>query len=268
MELRQIDLFAGIGGLALAGEWAGFTHAAFVEINPFCQKVLTKNFPGVPIHDDINTFDAAPFRGQIAVISGGFPCQDVASVNKYGQGLDGERSGLWFRMLDIIKIVRPPFVVAENVHTLVSKGLDRVLSGLEEAGYTAEAFVLGASDVGAPHERKRVFVVAYADGFTGLQAAAPVRSLGTGRDAREDALRGFRRDAPGTDWAVYFPGVNGVDDGFPDRVDRVTALGNAVCPQQVYPFFAAIAERLTAQHDAPASGRAGAQSVGGGGGER
>lgn len=142
----------------LAAHWAGFTTVQFVENNEFCQKVLAKNFPGVPIHGDINTFDATQFRG-ISLLSGGYPCQDISCAGKQA-GLQGERSGLWFRMLEVIAQARPSWVVAENVAALIGMGIDTCLLGLENEGYSARTVMVPACGVGAPHRRYRVFIVA------------------------------------------------------------------------------------------------------------
>lgn len=155
--MQYLSLFSGIGGLDLAAHWAGFSPVAFVERDAFCQKVLAKHWPCTPIFDDVRTFNAAQFLG-ITLIIGGFPCQDISAAGK-GAGLEGERSGLWFEYLRIIKECKPRFIVAENVFALLGRGLDRVLCDLEEAGYAAEAISVAASDLGAPHQRKRWFIV-------------------------------------------------------------------------------------------------------------
>jgi site-specific DNA-cytosine methylase len=155
--VQYLSLFSGIGGLDLAAHWVGFRPAAFVERDGFCQKVLAKHWPGTPIYGDVRTFNAAQFLG-ITLIIGGFPCQDISAAGK-GAGLEGERSGLWFEYLRIIKECQPRFVVAENVDALLGRGLDRVLSDMEEAGYAVEALSVAASDMGAPHQRKRWFIV-------------------------------------------------------------------------------------------------------------
>lgn len=242
--LTHLSLFSGIGGIDLATHWSGFQSVAFVEQNEFCQKVLAKNFPGVPIFSDVRAFDGFAFRG-IDLLSGGFPCQDVAGVNKNNSGLNGDRSGLWFEMLRIIREARPRFVLAENVNALLRNGHDRVCSGLEEAGYTTETYLLAASDIGASHERDRVFIVAYADRQPGQKAYSPSGTLGGEWNTRNHAVRENRGEAPGTHWAVHQPRVLGVADGLPNRVDRTAALGNAVDPHQVYPICKAIALRLT-----------------------
>lgn len=241
--MRLLSLFSGIGGLDLAAEWAGFSPVAFVEQNDFCQKVLAKHWPTVPIFNDVRTFDATQFTGVAGVI-GGFPCQDISLPGK-GAGIDGERSGLWFEMLRVVQECCPRFVVAENVGGLVNRGLDRVLSDLETEGYTAEALLFPASATGAPHRRERFFIVAHTNSKPGTQASSATRPLGGRRDARHDALRCARGAAPRGDWAVYPSRVFGMDDGIPNRVDRATALGNAVSPQQAYPVFKALAERMS-----------------------
>ena len=115
MTLRLLDLFSGIGGFSYAAERlvGGFSTTAFVEREPFCQSILRKHWPDVPIHDDITTF--APAFASADVICGGFPCQDISQAGK-GAGIkEGTRSGLFFEMVRVIRLVRPRFVVMENV---------------------------------------------------------------------------------------------------------------------------------------------------------
>ena len=155
------SLFAGIGGFDLGLERAGMTCRWQVENDPYCQRVLAKHWPDVGQWDDVRTFPPAPTNEwPVDLICGGFPCQDVSDAgNKTGIG--GSRSGLWFEFARIIGILRPRFVLVENVTGLLVRGMDRVLGGLAACGYDAEWEVLAASDVGAPHIRERVFVVAY-----------------------------------------------------------------------------------------------------------
>jgi len=240
--MKMLDLFSGIGGFSLAAQWAGIETIQFCEIDPFCQKVLAKNFAGVPIHDDIRTFDSKPFRGRIDLLTGGFPCQDVSCANPSGKGLDGERSGLWAEMLRIIRECKPSFVVAENVAALRIRGADRVLSDLESAGYTCGAFVVRADYAGAPHRRKRVFIVAYSDILAGLQTDATACTEREERNTWNDALRGVRGAEPRSYWQIHQPPISGVDDGIPYRMERNIALGNSIVPQVVYPILQAIKE--------------------------
>ena len=159
--MKILDTFAGIGGFSYAAEKliGGFETTQFIEIDPFCQKVLKKHWPHVPIHDDIRTFTAKPFQYQ--VICGGFPCQDI-SVAGLQKGITEEtRSGLFFELMRVIRMVRPQYVVLENVAAILNRGLDIVLRELSEAGYDAEWSVISASSVGACHQRSRWWLVAY-----------------------------------------------------------------------------------------------------------
>lgn len=160
----QLDLFSGIGGFSLAGHWAGFETIAFCEREPYCQRVLAKHWPGVHCFDDITTLTVELVRGvhagPIDLITGGFPCQDISAAGR-GEGISGSRSSLWFEYLRVIEECRPRWVVIENSPILRIRGADIVLQGLEAAGYTAWASVVGANDAGAPHKRQRVIIVAH-----------------------------------------------------------------------------------------------------------
>ena len=161
--MRVLDLFSGIGGFALAGQWVwGNDHeiVGFCEIDEYCHKVLNKNFPGVPIYEDIQKLNGKDFN-DIDLITGGFPCQDISVAGK-GAGIEeGTRSGLWFEMLRIISEVRPRFALIENVPMLTIRGGTRVIADLTKIGYDAEWTIIGADDVGAWHKRKRIWIVAY-----------------------------------------------------------------------------------------------------------
>jgi len=163
--LKILDTFAGIGGFSYAADKlvGGFKTTQFVEIDPFCQKVLKKHFPNVPCHDDIKTFTA--ISGQYDVITGGFPCQDI-SVAGRGEGItEQSRSGLFYELIRVIRLVRPKFIVMENVAAILNNGLDIVLGELSEAGYDAEWSIISASSLGAAHRRSRWWCVAYPNGF-------------------------------------------------------------------------------------------------------
>ena len=160
--LRIGSLFSGIGGLELGLERAGVGTTAWqVEQDPYCRAVLAKHWPAAVRHDDVRTVGASTLS-PVDVICGGFPCQDI-SVAGRGAGLDGARSGLWFEYLRIVQELRPHLVIIENVAALRTRGLDTVLAGLHDAGYRTEWALAAAADVGAPHRRKRLFVVAVAD---------------------------------------------------------------------------------------------------------
>ena len=159
--MKLLDTFAGIGGFSYAAEKlvGGFETTQFIEINPYCQKVLNKHWSHVPIHDDITTFTAK--SGEFDIITGGFPCQDI-SVAGLQKGITKEtRSGLFYELIRIIRMVRPRYVVLENVAAILNRGLDIVLRELYEAGYDAEWAVISASSVEACHQRSRWWLVAY-----------------------------------------------------------------------------------------------------------
>ena len=159
--MKILDTFAGIGGFSYAAEKliGGFETTQFIEIDPFCQKVLKKHWPHVPIHDDIRTFTAKPREYQ--VITGGFPCQDISVAGLQKGITEKTRSGLFFELMRVIRMVRPEYVVLENVAAILNRGLDIVLRELSEAGYDAEWSVISASSVGACHQRSRWWLIAY-----------------------------------------------------------------------------------------------------------
>ena len=162
--MNELALFAGAGGGILGGHLLGWTTVCAVEIEKYPRNVLLQRqrdgvLPVFPIWDDVCTFDGKPWRGLVDVVSGGFPCQDISAAGK-GAGIDGARSGLWAEMHRIICEVRPLYAFMENSPMLTSRGLGRVLGDLAEAGYNAAWLVLGADDVGAPHQRKRIWILA------------------------------------------------------------------------------------------------------------
>ncbi|HPR90277.1 MAG TPA: DNA (cytosine-5-)-methyltransferase [Synergistaceae bacterium] len=161
--MRMIDLFAGIGGFSLAAHWMGWETAAFVEWDKHAQKVLKKNFPGVPVFGDIREFNGKDYEGSIDIICGGFPCQPFSTAGKR-QGTADDRY-LWPEMLRIIREVKPTWVVGENVAGILSMDggavFEEICTSLENEGYTVESFVLPAISVGAPHRRDRIWIIAH-----------------------------------------------------------------------------------------------------------
>lgn len=169
--MNELHLFAGAGGGILGGQLLGHTCVCAVEIEPYCRDVLLQRqrdgmLPKFPIWDDVRTFDGRPWRGLVDVVCGGFPCQDISCAGK-GAGLAGARSGLWSEFARIIGEVRPQYAFVENSPLLTRRGLGRVLGDLAEMGYNAEWAVLSAADVGAPHLRKRIWILAHARLFEG-----------------------------------------------------------------------------------------------------
>ena len=180
--MRHVSLFAGIGGMDLAAEWAGFETVLFCEKDPYCQKVLAKHWPGVPIIDDIRSVTRESIDGAIDVISGGPPCQPTSTAGK--RGGTGDDRWLWPEMLRVICELAPAWVVAENVPGLLSieRGMvfETVLSDLESAGYETLPLVYPACGVGANHRRNRVFILAHSkreERRTGAEVAGVLRAL-------------------------------------------------------------------------------------------
>ena len=159
-QLRVGDLFSGIGGFSLGLErTGGFKTQWFVEIDPYCQRVLAKHWPAVTRYGDIRAVDWSTVE-PVDLLCGGFPCQDISLAGK-GAGLAGERSGLWFEYAKAIEVLKPRYVLIENVSALRSRGLDQVLGSLAALGYDAEWHCIPACAVGAPHRRDRVWIVAH-----------------------------------------------------------------------------------------------------------
>lgn len=252
------SLFSGIGGLELGLE-RGIpgAHVAWqVEIDPFCRSVLAKHWPGVTQYEDVRSVGSHNL-GPVDLICGGFPCQDVSSAGARA-GLSGPKSGLWYEYLRIVSEVRPRFVVVENVTSGKRLWLPQVKEGLGALGYGARAYALSAADVGAPHLRRRVFVVATHSDSVNLREQPGGSEREDGGRASVPGLDGVEGSASDTDrdresakpehgevagvrglasgasaWAAP-PIFRGVDDGVPRRVDRsrrLKALGNAVVPQ-------------------------------------
>lgn len=174
--MKDLHLFAGCGGGILADPLLGHMTVGAVEIEEYPVKVLKHRMrtgilnPAFPVFRDVREFrldnpECGRFMkwlkddNENLIISGGFPCQDISSAGK-GDGITGERSGLWKEYARIIGEIKPSFVFAENSPLLTSRGLDVVLMDLFELGYNAEWIVLGADDVGAPHRRKRIWLLA------------------------------------------------------------------------------------------------------------
>lgn len=185
---KHLSLFSGIGGIDLAAHEVGFDTVAFVERDKFCQKILNKHWPEVPIYDDVKRFGADEFNryGGVHLISGGFPCQPFSFAGAR-RGAEDERF-LWPEMLRVVGIFRPDWVLGENVRGFVSMGLDNCMADLEAIGYEVGAIIAPACGVGALHRRERVFIVAhtsklYGDGchIYGEHTECTIPESGNGR---------------------------------------------------------------------------------------
>lgn len=219
------SLFAGIGGFDIGLERAGMVCKWQVEIDEFATSVLERHWPDVRRWDDVRTWPQ-PDTEPVDILCGGFPCQDISPASSTGTGIDGERSGLWAEFARIIRAIRPRFVMLENHAMLLVRGFDRVLRDLAASGYDAEWRVFSAYEFGAPHERERLYVVAYTE-------------EGDGRawlGAESDRSPAIFKGCPGERMEIWLQAASrfaGVDDGVPARSyrNRVGAIGNAVLPQ-------------------------------------
>lgn len=210
------SLFSGIGGLDLGLERAGMNVAWQCEKDAFCRAVLRKHWPNIHCYEDIKDVDDRAER--VDLLCGGFPCQPI-SLSGRRRGVADER-WLWPEFARVIRVLRPDYVLLENVPGLFSMGFGRVLGDLASLGFDAEWSVVSACSVGASHMRKRVFILGHANcvGFEMLNSGGP-GSFAASR--YRDDIR--RRPDP--------PAICRKPNGVPCRVDRVRALGNAVVPQ-------------------------------------
>ena len=161
--MRVLDLFSGIGGFSLAAKEVWGDDAKIVghcDIDDYCKQVLAKNFPNTPYFNDVTKLTKQDV-GDVDLICGGFPCQDISVAGK-GLGIDkGERSGLWSEFNRLIGELRPKYAIIENVAAITSRGLNIVLRDLAKTGYDAEWQCIGANQIGARHRRERIWIVAY-----------------------------------------------------------------------------------------------------------
>jgi DNA (cytosine-5)-methyltransferase 1 len=276
--LEHLDLFSGIGGFALAARWMNWTTVQFVEIDSFCQKVLTKNFPNIPIHGDIKTFNGTKYRGAIDILTGGFPCQTFSLA-----GLGAMDLTLWKEMFRVIKQSGPWCVVVENVYGILARkggmALEIVCADLESEGYEVQPFIIPACSKGAPHRRERVWIIAYSHAHDarrcGHGKTRPKKEESKSEQKERKRIRpliervGYERTSTHPngirlrkkgDWereSRFFNETSAVDDwanfptqspvrirndGIPTRLVRsaISGGGNAVVPQLVFEIFKAI----------------------------
>lgn len=230
------SLFSGIGGFELGLERA-IPNAKTIwqcEKDAFCRKVLKKHWPDSTIYEDITKMDTqdVPF---VDLMCGGFPCQDISVAGK-GAGLNGKKSGLWWWMLGCISRLRPSVVVLENVPAITFRGGVDVVGSITELGYDCEWGIIpagGPQGFGAPHLRKRWFLVGYITNANSKRTQIPIkgRQPTIEMSGRDGETRGIKRRR---NYWEAFPTqspICGRNDGISNRVDRLRALGNAIVPQ-------------------------------------
>ncbi len=227
--MNELALFAGAGGGILGGKLLGWKTVCAVEYDEHARDVLKARqddgcLAPFPIWDDVRTFDGKPWRGLVDIVSGGFPCQDISTAGGPNRkGLAGERSGLWFEMGRVIREIRPRFVLVENSPALAFRGLGVVLGDLAEMGYDAKWGVLAAADVGARHERERMWVIA-CDRDSVEIAAEPQRSF---FEPSKESIRAM------SEGVSPKPGMGRKSDGLAGWMDRLERIGNGQVPQVV-----------------------------------
>jgi len=245
--MNELALFAGAGGGILAGKLLGWRTVCAVERSAYAAQVLAQRqndgiLESFPIWSDVCSFDGRPWRGIVDVISGGFPCQDISVAGK-GAGITGARSGLWKEFARIIGEVRPRYVFVENSPRLRKLGLDVVIGDLAKLGYDTEWDVISAEDLGANHQRKRMWIVAYTNSEQ-LQRGWCQRSIE--RPARLCNGTGGHKikcvSAAATRWWAVEPDVGRVAHGVANRVDRISALGNGQVPIVAATAFESLSE--------------------------
>lgn len=219
------SLFAGIGGFDLGFERSGMRCEWQVEIDPYCQRVLAKHWPTVRRWGDVRTFPPSPAQSwRVDVICGGFPCINISSLGDRAGIVDVEDgSGLWREAIRIIRILRPPYIIVENVAEILFRGAGDVLGDMAESRYDSIWQSLPAASFGAPHYRDRFFALGV-DRDTIRINGNPFKAFSEG-----DLLESGRNSAAA--WRETESKLDRVSDGVPSRVDRIRCLGNAVVPQ-------------------------------------
>jgi site-specific DNA-cytosine methylase len=230
-ELPTVIAFcAGYGGIERGLDLAGVEHrvVAYVEIEAFAianlvAKMETGQLDPAPIYTDLKTFPAHLFRDRVDIITGGYPCQPFSAAGKR-KGTDDPRH-LWPYIRRHIESIRPVQCFFENVEGHISLGLSTVVSDLEEDGYTTTWGIFSAREVGAPHQRKRVYIMANSNSGRG---EVPHQGKQSGQ-----SVPGSQGEKGGAGLSTWLPEprVGRVVDGCPDRLDRIRLLGNAVVPQ-------------------------------------
>lgn len=247
------SLFSGAGLGDLGWMMAGMEIKWQIEVDEYCRKILDLRFPESKKYGDIKTIKGEELE-PVDIVVGGFPCTDISIANNDPDGIAGKQSGLWNEQYRILCYLRPKYAVVENVAALLHRGIERVLGDLSEIGYDAEWQVIPASWHGAFHRRERVWILAYPKSkrwekiaFQGILDSKKFQT-------QSGEWKRFLSYTPRTDysierWEEIESDVCGDDDGMPEIVDQLKALGNGQIPnttafigQQIMEF-----ERITRQ---------------------
>jgi DNA (cytosine-5)-methyltransferase 1 len=189
--MRVASFFAGIGGFDLGFERAGCEVVFQCEIDPHCQQILKRHWPRTPLHDDIKTLQSSAIP-EADIWTAGWPCQDLSNANVRRAGLAGERSGLFFRFMELVRSNTPRWLVMENVPGLLSAGegtaFESVVDEIEKVGYLGGWTTCNTLDFGLPQDRERVVIVASFRTDSAYQVLANGREL-----QRDNKTRGTQR---------------------------------------------------------------------------
>lgn len=235
--MTHLDLFAGAGGASWFGKLIGAKCVGYVESDEYCQKVIRARirdgiFDDAPIFSDVRTFDGLPYRGRVDLLTAGFPCQPFSCAGKR-QGEADERN-MWPDTIRIIREVRPGIAMLENVAALATHSyFGTILQDLHAAGYELPRppSIIGADEVGAPHERLRIYWLA---------ADAESERRRSGRnDKPEEPHHDTERLGKKKSWGGWplSPDSFRSSYGVANRVNRLRALGNGWVPAVAYEFW-------------------------------
>ncbi len=207
--MRFASFFAGVGGFDLGFQKAGLTPAFHCEIDEYCQRVLKRHWPDVPLHPDITDLEPKEIP-DAELWAAGWPCQDLSNANTQREGLEGRRSGLFYEFTELAAVRKPRWVVLENVSGLLSadqgNDFERVVNELEEIGYLGIWFSCNLRSFGFPQNRERVFLIGsykselsyqfYTDSSKLLRDNKARAKSGKGRKTRPDLSQSSVSDAP------------------------------------------------------------------------
>jgi DNA (cytosine-5)-methyltransferase 1 len=222
------SFFSGIGGFELGLELAfksyniPFKHLWFCEKDNFCQSILKKHWPKVPIYDDITKINTKKIPN-VDMLLAGFPCQDISNGGKK-EGLNGKKSGLYWHLYRIISDLQPKIICLENVSAITFRGLPDILTSLHRIGYNAEWTCIQANQFGLPHRRKRFFLVAYPNSIR--------ESLSTFRKHPSIEVFGSTKQKRQIEWKKWTiePSICRENVRVSNRMDRIKSLGNSISP--------------------------------------
>lgn len=235
-KMNFLDLFSGIGGFALGAYWAGlrFENHYYSEIDPYTVKVYQQRFPDSIGLGDIKNVKVSDLPSGDWIMAGGFPCQPHSMSGE--RRAENDERDLWPQCARMLRELRPRFAVFENVPGLLTSSggrfFNRVLSDISESGYACEWKIISAASLGAPHQRDRIYIVAYPDG-TQFQGGGI--SCGGQEKYSDSSVEG---------WWKTEPRLDRMANGLPNQMERLHAIGNAIVPEIAEMIFRRIRELI------------------------